>query len=643
MRRLASKHRGSVVLVALCFTAVIGIALAGYIAVAVQAMRVSNRSFYTNTATQFAEMGLERSLVALNTSTWTGWIDLSGGAVDATDADAKYSESILSTKYGANGISGTIKARVYHRNISTSPASVYWSSSNAYTTVNMVYHRGVWFQCIAAVSAGGSAPQADTTKWASAPSIWNPAATYTNYSATSGDIVVYGTSAYRCARTHSNQLPTNANFWASVTLANWSASTSYTVGSIALYKGTVFRCLIAHSNQTPPNSTYWACAPVIYAEGTVTLPGSTKIIRTQLRAEVNPAPLFPNAAAASTAITLSAASVVDSYDSNLMNSADTWNPAMPYIVGDVVRSGGIFYRCILGNTNKTPASNASNWVQPAGYAAVVTGGNTSATAVTLTSGRVNGYVAAPSTTTSPFGPRTSFGTSAVVTGSAISTATPTTKVDTNRVIRNVHIPQFTINTPSTSGAPSLPSSGELYVSVTPPNTKVYYHNGNLSITDSRLYTVSGPVQIIINGYYYQSLYPSPSTASAKIQITNNATAKLEMFIAGDVALYGGGIENLTGLPKNCAIFSNTTSTAPDMSTTTPFHGVIYVPNGSFKVLSAATQNLYGAFSAKSLTFSTATPIHYDTSLRTTVFTGADTPYQITSWRELTSPTEQLSL
>lgn len=639
MRRPLSSLRGSVVLVALCFVAVIGIALAGYIAVASQAMNVSNRSFYTHTATQFAEMGLERALYALNESTWTatGWSDLTGGSVDAADIDAKFSETVANTKYGTSRVSGTIKARVYHRNVSTSSSSVFWSSTNAYTTANMVYHRGVWFQCISAVSAGGSAPQLDTSKWTSVPSTWNPAATYTSYSASSGDFVIYGSSAYRCIRTHSGQLPTNTNFWTSVSLANWVNSTTYTAGSLALYKGTVFRCLVAHSNQTPPNATYWAWPPVIYAEGTVTLPSSTKVIRTQIRAEFNPAPLFPNAAAGSTAVTFSAASIVDSYDSNLMNSTDTWSSATAYVVGDVVRSGGIFYRCILANTNKTPASNASNWVQPAGYAAIVAGGNTGGTAVTLTSGRVNGYLAAPSNTASPYAPRTSTGTSAVVTGSAISTATPTTKIDTARVLRNPYIPQYSINTPSTSGATPLPMTTTSLGTAGNPTPTVYYYNGNLNITDSRVYTVNGPVQIVISGYYYQSL----NGGSAKIIITNNTSAKLEMFMTGDIAIYGGGIDNQTALPKNCVIFSTTTATAPDMSTTTPFYGVVYLPNGNFKVVGA--QNLFGTFSAKNLTFSAAAMLHYDTSLRTTVFTGADTPYQITSWRELTLASEQLTL
>lgn len=644
MRRPLHPHRGSVVLVALCFAAVIGIALTGYIAVATHAMRTSNRGFYIQSAAQFAAMGLERSLQALNENSWTSWTNLSGGSLSSTDTDAKLSFSLTSSNYSTSGITGTIKARIYHRN-----ASTYWSSTAAYTTADMVYHRGVWFQCISSVSAGGAPPHRNTTNWVSAPAVWNPAATYTRNSSTAGDIVIYGSAVYRCTASNSNQLPTDTTYWTSLSLADWSSSTNYVVGRVALYKGTVFRCIQVHSNQTPPNSTYWVGVPTIYAESSVTLPGSSQPIHTQFRAEIAPASLFPNAVAASTAVTLSAAAIIDSYDSNIPYdptypataepSNIVWSSSASYPVGAVVNSAGLLYRCIQANSNKTPASNAAYWVRPAGYSAVVTGGNTSSTAVTVTSARINGYVAAPSNTASPYAPRTSFGTSAVLTGSALSTVTPTTKVDNSRVIRNDFIPQFSINTPSTSGSTALPNTNATHNLGTAgaSSPTVYYYNGNLNITDSRTYVINGPVQIVVNGYYYQSL----NGGSAKIQITNNTSAKLEMFIAGDIAIYGNGIENLTYSPKTCAIYGTTTATAPDMSTTMPFYGVVYLPNGNFKVVGA--QNLFGAFSAKNITFSAAAIMHYDTTLRTTAFTGADIPFAITSWRELIAPSEQLTL
>jgi len=38
-----------------------------------------------------------------------------------------------------------------------------------------------------------------------------------------------------------------------------------------------------------------------------------------------------------------------------------WNAAIAYRITDLVRSGGIWYRCIANNTNQPPASNPSSW------------------------------------------------------------------------------------------------------------------------------------------------------------------------------------------------------------------------------------------------------------------------------------------
>ena len=54
-----SAEKGTVILVALCFVAVLGISLAGYIAVCSRAMNISNRSYQAGLSRQLAEMGLE--------------------------------------------------------------------------------------------------------------------------------------------------------------------------------------------------------------------------------------------------------------------------------------------------------------------------------------------------------------------------------------------------------------------------------------------------------------------------------------------------------------------------------------------------------------------------------------------------------
>jgi hypothetical protein len=75
-----------VVLVALCFTMVLGIAVAGYVALCARTMVMSNRSFCYTSSTQLAETGLEEALWTLNKArstpgyTWPGWTIANGTA-----------------------------------------------------------------------------------------------------------------------------------------------------------------------------------------------------------------------------------------------------------------------------------------------------------------------------------------------------------------------------------------------------------------------------------------------------------------------------------------------------------------------------------------------------------------------------------
>jgi hypothetical protein len=71
MRTAWPNSRGSLTLVALCFTAVIGIALASYLALSLQSMQLSQRTLQLGRARHLAETGLEEALWSLNNSTWT--------------------------------------------------------------------------------------------------------------------------------------------------------------------------------------------------------------------------------------------------------------------------------------------------------------------------------------------------------------------------------------------------------------------------------------------------------------------------------------------------------------------------------------------------------------------------------------------
>lgn len=72
-----------------------------------------------------------------------------------------------------------------------------------------------------------------------------------------------------------------------------------------------------------------------------------------------------------------------------------------------------------------------------------------------------------------------------------------------------------------------------------------------------------------------------------------------------------------------------------MNTSVPFHGIIYTPKGDFKVLS--NNAIHGAIVARNVTFSGSAPtVHYDSNLREKVFSGIDTPFAVSDWRETTN-------
>jgi hypothetical protein len=73
MQTPRNRRRGSFTLMALCFTTVIGIALASYIAICYRSLQLSTRTVQSTRAFNLAEIGLEEGLWALNENTWTSW------------------------------------------------------------------------------------------------------------------------------------------------------------------------------------------------------------------------------------------------------------------------------------------------------------------------------------------------------------------------------------------------------------------------------------------------------------------------------------------------------------------------------------------------------------------------------------------
>lgn len=588
----------------MCLLAVLGIALASYLAVSNQSMQLSNRAYAADVSRHLAEMGLERALASFQASTFSTWT-LSGN--QATQTLTTFSSPSLPTTYGSSGIVPKVYLRV--DNYRATAKAVPWSVLTTYAVNDYVWYQGVWYICISAPPANQD--PSDTTYWTAASAPWSSIANYRP-----GNIATLGGNAYRCILANVNTTPPNSTYWTSYAASTWSSATTYAVDDVVFSGGMSYRCVSGSTNNSPPNTTYWLSAPVIYSEGVATLPDSAgTTIKTQLRALVAPAALFPNAAGATTYTNLASSGTVDSYN------------------------------YALGTTYASQVATATN------YSAVLAGGNTAGTAVTVTTATVNGYVAAPGASTSPYAPRWSYG-AATVTGSAA------TGVDLTRVSRSPYVPQFDIQTIASGGGVTLnsltvPSSGTLNLprggDTISTDGKYYYY--------TTAYIYLGTCTMNINAPVVIDVRPTGSSGhivldnnSGRIVITNNATASLEVHFGGELYIGtngGGGIQNLTLDPKRCILLGTSTTNTSSYHyfwSNVPFYGVIYMPNAYLHMWNSGyAEHIYGALSARNIYFNHTANLHYDTSLRTAVISGVDAPYLISEWRELTDPSEKVTL
>lgn len=609
-------QKGSLILLVMCLLAVLGIALAGYLAVSNQSMLLSNRAYATDVSRHLAEMGLERALRSYQANTFSSWT-LSGNTAKETLTIS--SSPSLPTSYGNSGIVPRVNIRV--DNYRTTNKAVPWSALTTYAVNDYVWYQGVWYICKSAPPANQD--PSNTTYWTAAPAPWSATANYRP-----GNIAVFGGSAYRCILANVNSTPPNSTYWTSYAAATWSSATTYSVDDVVFFGGLSYRCISASTANSPPNTSYWLSAPVIYSEGVVTLPDSAgTTIKTQLRALVEPAALFSNALGATTYTNLASNGTVDSYNS------------------------------VLG-TYASQVATATN------YSAVLAGGNTSSTAVSIGTTTVKGYVAAPGASTSPYDPRWNSVGGASLTGSAA------TGVDLSRVSRSPYVPQFDVL--AVTGGTNINGTGYLAdgpttlgsAGATSPaifNILGTYDSGTLTLR-SGLYlddsadilTIDGPVILNVTG--------TLRTNNGRIIISS--TGSLEVYFTG--ALYvgnqtstGGGIINQSPSstnpdPKKVLLVGTNSSNTSGINyfwSALDFHGLIYMPNAYVHMWNdpswpdyASTQR-YGAINAKNIYFNHAANLHYDTSLRTAgaVGTFIDRPYLISEWRELTDPTEKVTM
>jgi hypothetical protein len=370
--------------------------------------------------------------------------------------------------------------------------------------------------------------------------------------------------------------------WTGWTIAGTTATK--TLSGFAYDNGVTGSINLKVTNYTGTSGTR-----TVTVTGTTTLADGSTTSRT-LTSTSAQAPMFVNAVAGTTGtVTFNSGGTADSYDSSL----GTYASQTPT------------YAAIL-------ASNAPATTTPT---------------VTPTNAQIKGYVASLYTGNPGYSS----------SGQLVGPTTPVgTKIDTNRVSSSPYQPLFDIKTPTGAGSTlNNPTTNTVtHIGTAGATTPALYYCSGLDMTGTAAQQISvdGPVQLVMTGggAFYIGLHGG----SPSIQVA--AGASLEVFTTGDIAIYGGGISNASQLPKNVAIYGTTALTVPDMSTTTPFYGVIYTPTGNFTV--AGNAAIYGALVAKKVTFSgTAPAVHYDLNLRQAVFPGLDTPFAVSNWNETSNP------
>lgn len=607
-------QQGSVVLVALCFLAVLGIALASYLAVSKQAVTLSNRSYQRSLSAQLAEGGIDQGLWSFGWNNWSAW--------DKTTISGTAILHYPATTYN-NGVVGRINLRVDRWDATV------WNNFTAYKSTNhdIVWYQGVWYQCTH--DDNGPTPPSDTPgNWISAPAPWNASANYQ-----SNNIVVYEDAAYRCMQPNINIPPTNTTYttyWTPLAtpLDNWDSAANYAVDTVVLYNGMLYRCTTINSNKAPPNAIFWAGVPVIYSEGIAEpLSNPTSQVRTQLRALVAPAPLFPNAIAATSTVSITSGSpfgTVDSYNSSL-----------------------------------TPT------LSPYTYSATIAGESTIGSAVVMSGVVIKGYVSAPPTSSSPFAPNVNLAGSLKGPSSVIP-------IDPARINRSPNIPQFDLAKWSAAKSYRLyditqATDGNLYICSSPnsnnpppesghwtPASSVGYPDasGTISIGDAGspfpiLYRVDdldlSTNVLQINGPVILDVHGNITIIDGKIVVMPNGSA--EIIFSGQLRVDNGvgGIDNTqTKDPKKLLLVHTGTSSPSGhyFKSTIRFYGAIYMPSCALTIDNPAVR-IYGAISADQIKSPSRLRLHYDTSLRTTVFRSVDAPFAITEWRELTDPAEKI--
>jgi len=109
--RTVRKQRGSLLIVAMILSAVIGISLVSYLSLGRTAMQISNRAFYNNGAMNLAENGLEQAVYSVNKKVADTTFDWAAAGWTISGANARQKWTGISFDQGAVG---SVRSYVYN-------------------------------------------------------------------------------------------------------------------------------------------------------------------------------------------------------------------------------------------------------------------------------------------------------------------------------------------------------------------------------------------------------------------------------------------------------------------------------------------------------------------------------------------------
>ncbi|MDO8540548.1 MAG: hypothetical protein Q7S40_08955 [Opitutaceae bacterium] len=121
-------------------------------------------------------------------------------------------------------------------------------------------------------------------------------------------------------------------------------------------------------------------------------------------------------------------------------------------------------------------------------------------------------------------------------------------------------------------------------------------------------------------------------------ITLAPGATLTIYTEGDVKIAGNGLANPNDRPDAFQLWGTSTSTIPQdiqIAGNGALKGVIYAPNANVRI--NGNGDVMGAIVGQQITLDGTANFHYDESLGTR---NENTPFGITKWRELLTPTDR---